>query len=61
MRVCDKCQTPKPLIRTWLDKKDMTEYDFCEDCYQILRVWLYNDDRKKEHDPVEEKKPTRRK
>ncbi len=55
MRVCDKCET-KILYTTLLNKKDSTEVDLCSDCYQIFSDWIYNPDRKKENDPIENKK-----
>lgn len=52
MRVCDKCRTGI-VTNILADKKDGTEFDFCGNCYGILRDWMTNPERKKEDDPVE--------
>ena len=59
MRVCDKCH--KSLLHaTFRNLKDSSEVDLCIDCYQIFADWVYNLGRKKENEPIDTPKTTRR-
>jgi hypothetical protein len=51
MRVCDKCEI-KQIYTTFVNKRDNSEFDMCNECYALLSDWMYKIERKKENDPV---------
>lgn len=52
MRICDKCGETV-MYTQFHDVRNLDDYDLCKPCYDIIRAWLYDGNRKFKDDPIE--------